>query len=257
MALVVAWGLPQAAFPAELTAMHNAKLIASPANDGDSFVVAVNEDRWHIRLYYVDCAETKPGSKEDIKRIREQARYFGVSQPETIVSFGEEARRYVEKILSRPFVIYTSYASALGRAAGGRIYGFVKTQEGQYLSDLLIENGLARVHGKTRKNPDGVASDMVLRKLRDLETAALLKRAGLWQESDPARLTQMRALQRQEERELDAFHKSIVKTRSLDNEPLDLNVATSKPTSIRKRNRPGHRRKNHFRAPHTAPWMIY
>ena len=115
----------------------------------------------------------------------------------------------------------------MGRAAGGRIYGFVKTHEGRYLSDLLVENGLARVHGKTRKNPDGVASDMVLRRLRDLETAAVLKRAGLWRESDPARLVQMRALQRQEERELDALHKSIVKVRSLDDETLDLNGATS------------------------------
>ena len=104
--LLVACGLPQAAFSSELTVIHNAKLIDSPSNDGDSFVVAVNEERWHIRLYYVDCAETKPASKADIKRIREQARYFGVAQPETIVDFGEEARRYVENILSRPFVIY-------------------------------------------------------------------------------------------------------------------------------------------------------
>ena len=227
IALIIACWFPQAAFSAELTAIHNARLIDSPSNDGDSFVVAINEERLHLRLYYVDCAETQFGGKADIKRIREQARHFGVTQPRTIVNFGKEAKQYVENILSKPFVIYTSYASALGRAAGGRIYGFVKTQEGKYLSDMLVEKGLARIHGQTRENPDGVASEIVLQRLRDLETAAVLRRAGLWKESDPAQLIQMRALQQQEEQELDALRDDIAETRSIDDQPLDPNVATS------------------------------
>lgn len=224
--LAICW-LPHASLSTELIAIHNAKLIDNPSNDGDSFFVAVNEDRLHLRLYYVDCTETQPGSKADIRRIREQMRYFGLSDPDIAVDFGKEAKQYVENILSEPFVIYTSYAKALGRSLGGRIYGFVKTRDGQYLSDMLVENGLARVHGKTRENPDGMASELVLQKLRDLETAAILRRAGIWKESDPDQIIRLRSLQQQEEQELEAFRESIVGTRTLEDDPLNPNTATS------------------------------
>jgi len=39
--LAICW-LPHASLAAELTAIHNAKLIDNPSNDGDSFFVAVN-----------------------------------------------------------------------------------------------------------------------------------------------------------------------------------------------------------------------
>ena len=224
--LAICW-LPHASLAAELTAIHNAKLIDNPSNDGDSFFVAVNGDRLHLRLYYVDCTETQPGSKADIRRIREQMRYFGLSDPDIAVDFGKEAKQYVENILSEPFVIYTSYAKALGRSFGGRIYGFVKTSDGRYLSDMLVENGLARVHGQTRENPDGMASELILQKLRDLETAAILRRAGIWKESDPDQIIKLRSLQQQEEQELEAFRESIVGTRTLEDDPLNPNTATS------------------------------
>lgn len=224
--LAICW-LPHASLAAELTAIHNAKLIDAPSNDGDSFFVAVNGDRLHLRLYYVDCAETQSGSAADVERIRDQMRYFGLSDPAAVVDFGKKAKQFAEDVLSKPFVIYTGYAKAPGRSAGGRIYGFVKTRDGRYLSDMLVEKGLARVHGTSRTNPDGITSKMVSRKLRDLETAAILRRAGMWKESDPDRIIKSRALQRQQKQELDAFREKIAKTRAPGDKRLNPNTATS------------------------------
>lgn len=224
--LAICW-LPHASLAAELTAIHNAKLIDAPSNDGDSFFVAVNGDRLHLRLYYVDCAETQSGSVADVERIRDQMRYFGLSDPAAVVDYGKKAKQYVEDVLSKPFVVYTGYAKAPGRSAGGRIYGFVKTRDGQYLSDMLVERGLARLHGTKRTNPDGITSKMVQRKLRDLETSAILRRAGIWKESDPGQIIKSRALQRQQKQELDAFREKIAKTRTPGDKRLNPNTATS------------------------------
>ena len=66
-------------FAADLQMFSNARLINDPANDGDSFLVEANGKPFHVRLYFVDCPETLTASISDAQRVREQTRYFGLS----------------------------------------------------------------------------------------------------------------------------------------------------------------------------------
>jgi competence ComEA-like helix-hairpin-helix protein len=61
----------------------------------------------------------------------------------------------------------------------------------------------------------------MMERLRDLEASAMLKRIGVWSESDPDRITDNRAKQRSEEQELE----DLVKPKSFEG-TLDLNTAT-------------------------------
>ena len=91
----------------------------------------------------------------------------------------------------------------LGRSAKGRVYGFITTLDGDDLASLLlVKNGFAHTHGIGRKTPDGVSRDEMIERLRDLEISAMLKRVGIWSETDPDRISKLSAKQRSEESEL-------------------------------------------------------
>ena len=213
---------------AELVSIKNVTLIEADLNDGDSFKVNAADRELHLRLYYVDCLETTYNSKSVLDRIREQQYHFGLEDPHDVVRFGEQATGYVKKVLSKPFTIYTSYAQAPGRSASFRLYAFVETHDGHDLGHLLIEQGLARIHGKTRPSPDGTQSHTVLEELQDLRTIALLNRAGIWQSTQPRILAEMRKHQRDEDRKLKEFRQSVAKVRTPDDQPLNLNSASKK-----------------------------
>ena len=214
-------------YSADLQMFSNAKLINNPSNDGDSFVVKANGKRLHVRLYYVDCPETSTSSKSDAQRVREQARYFGLSDAARTINFGNEAKTFVEHVLAKPFTVHTAFASALGRSAKGRVYGFITTAEGNDLASLLIKNGFARTYGMGRKTPNGVSRNEMIERLRDLEISAMLKRIGIWSESDPDRIAELRAKQRSEEHELQELQNRVKKAKS-PQDLLDLNTATEK-----------------------------
>jgi len=215
-------------YAANLQMFSNAKLINNPANDGDSFLVEANGKSFRVRLYFVDCPETSVSSKSDARRVREQTRYFGLTSAERTIHFGNEAKTFVEHILAKPFTVYTAFASALGRSAKGRVYGFITTADGNDLATLLVKNGLARPHGIGRRTPDGVSRDEMIERLRDLETSAMLKRVGIWSESNPDRITVLRAKQRSEENELQKIRNQVTKAKSSQG-LLDLiNTATER-----------------------------
>jgi len=189
-------------YAADLQRFSNAQFINNPANDGDSFLVEANGKSFHVRLYFVDCPETSTSSMSDAQRVREQTRYFGLSDAKRTIHFGNEAKTFVERILAKPFTVNTAFASALGRSANGRIYGFITTADGNDLASRLVKNGLARTHGMGRETPDGILRDEMVERLRDLEMSAMLKRVGIWSESDPDRIAELRAKQRSEDQEL-------------------------------------------------------
>ena len=224
-ALLAASALFHQAHAAALSTLDGVRLIEDAANDGDSFLVEANGKRLHLRLYFVDCMETHPGGKTEVERIQEQQRHFGLPDARAVVRFGREARAYVQRALARPFTVYTSYAAAPGRSSRGRIYAFVRTPDGEYLSEQLVRAGLVRIHGKTRENPDGVPSNLRLQRLRDLQTGALLRRAGIWKESDPELLVASRAEQRARDREWRTVQKEISGLSDADG-PLNLNCAS-------------------------------
>ena len=214
-------------YAADLQMFSNAKLINNPANDGDSFLVEVNGKSFRVRLYFVDCPETSVNSKSDAQRVREQARYFGLTSAERIIHFGNEAKTFVEHVLDKPFTVYTAFASALERSAKGRVYAFITTADGDDLASLLVQNGLARTHGMGRKTPNGIPRNEMIERLRDLETSAMLKRVGIWSESNPDRIAELRAKQRSEERKLQEIKNQATKAKSSQG-LLDLNTATEK-----------------------------
>ena len=221
-------------FAAELTTLKNATLVTVgpgqvDSNDGDSFMVRLGEHDHRLRLYYVDCPETTYNNKADQERILEQQRHFGLGDPHAVIRLGRRAAEYVDRVLSRPFTVHTSYASAPGRSASGRIYAFIETHDGQDLGRLLVAQGLARIHGKTRPAPDGTPSHLVLQSLEDLEDTALLNRAGIWAESDPALLADMRRRQREEEQAAREFARTLKeKDTPTPENPIDLNSASKR-----------------------------
>ncbi len=212
-------------YAGELQMLPNATLINHPANDGDSFHVDAAGKHLHVRLYFVDCPEISAYSKVDARRVSEQSRYFGLPSVVQTVHYGNEAKKFVSQTLSKPFTVYTSFANALGRSAKGRVYGFVKTADGDDLASLLVKHGLARTYGVGRQTPDGISRDEMILKLKDIEVAAMLKRNGIWAESDPNLIAALRAEQRREDQKLKEVQNQLKKARTR-HQVYDLNTAT-------------------------------
>ncbi len=212
---------------AGLQKFSDARLINDSANDGDSFLVEADGKTLHVRLYFVDCPETSTSSKSDARRVREQTRYFGLSNPARIIHFGDKAKTFVKVRLAKPFTVYTAFASAMGRSSKGRIYAFITTSDGNDLATLLVKEGLARTRGTGRKTPEGIPRNEMIQRLGDMEISAMLKRIGIWSESDPDRIAELRAKERSEEGELQEIQNQVKKANSPKG-LLDLNTATEK-----------------------------
>jgi competence ComEA-like helix-hairpin-helix protein len=202
-------------------------LINNPANDGDSFLVEANGKSFHVRLYFVDCPETLIAFESDAQRVRKQTRYFGLSDATRTIHFGNKAKTFVDHVLAKPFTVHTAFASALGRSSKGRVYVFITTADGNDLASLLVKNGFARTHGIGRETPNGITHNEMVERLRDLETSAMIKRIGVWSESDPDRIAELRAKQRSEDQELKKLQNRVKKAKSPQS-LLDLNTASKK-----------------------------
>lgn len=211
---------------AGLEKFTDVRLVENPSNDGDSFVVQAGNRQLHLRLYFADCPESVATTDADAKRVREQARYFGIADAKKVFEFGREAKTFTKQTLAKPFTIYTSFADALGRSPGGRIYAFVITADGRDLARLLVENGYARAYGTHRGGPDGASADDIQKQLQDLESGAMLKRQGIWAATDPEVIVKLRAEQREEERELKDLQKES-SGKQAPAGPVDLNTATT------------------------------
>jgi DNA uptake protein ComE-like DNA-binding protein len=155
--------------------LDRCQLVPNKANDGDSFHVRANDTEYLVRLYFVDAPETASVGPE---RLIEQAEYFGVSVPQ-VIEIGLNAKEFVDAKLSEPFTVLTRLAGGLGRSKVQRIYGFVRTKDGD-LGEQLIANGLARIHGKTASPPGAPSSAAERQKLEELEREAKQRKAGGW-----------------------------------------------------------------------------
>ena len=155
--------------------LDNCQLVPNKSNDGDSFHVRANETEYLVRLYFVDAPET---ASVGPTRLVEQAQYFGVSVPQ-VIEIGLNAKKFVDAKLSAPFTVITRLAGGLGRSEIRRIYGFVRTKEGD-LGEQLVANGLARIHGTTAVPPGGPTSADERDKLAQLENEAKRRKVGGW-----------------------------------------------------------------------------
>ena len=155
--------------------LDNCQLVPNKANDGDSFHVRANETEYLVRLYFVDAPETASVGQA---RLIEQAEYFGVSVPQ-VIEIGLDAKKFVDAKLSEPFTVVTRMAEGLGRSKIQRVYGLVRTKDGD-LGEQLVANGLARIHGVHPATPDGSSGQDEIQKLEQLEQAAKQKKLGAW-----------------------------------------------------------------------------
>lgn len=199
--------------------------VATDWADGDSFLVKLPDGKETVfRLYFVDCIEQSVSDTSDKRRLREQSRYFGVTDYLTAVEHGKKAAAFTADALSRPFTIHTAYADARGRSGKPRFYAFVRTAEGRDLGHLLVENGLARAFGLGRETPGGTSRDEWDAYLKDLELVAAIGRRGIWAHSDPAQIVAMRKEEREEMRGLEAIDDALVV--APPSEPVDVNTAS-------------------------------
>ena len=158
------------------TIFRNCQLIENESNDGDSFHVNVRGREYIFRLYFADAPETDATFPE---RVTEQAAYFRLTTPQAL-QIGGYARRFVEEKLRQPFTVRTCLQSGLGRSSLERFYAFIETKDGQDLAELLVANGLARVHG-SEATPAGLSSpEREWHKLQRLENEARQERVGAW-----------------------------------------------------------------------------
>lgn len=155
--------------------LKNCRLSANEANDADSIHVKAGAKEYIFRLYFVDAPETDAGFPE---RVAEQGKYFGI-RPDQAIQLGNYAKNFTKQKLAAPFTVRTTMQDALGRSKKQRFYAFIQTSEGD-LGELLVANGMARVHG-TSAAPTGFSSaERQRRKLQRLEREAKQQKVGGW-----------------------------------------------------------------------------
>jgi competence protein ComEA len=187
--------------------MPNCRLVPAPWADGDSFPVRTPAGgEFTVRLYGVDCLETSVADKSNAERLREQRRYFGISEaggsPQSSIALalehGKLATAETARLLSRPFTVHTARADARGDGRHSRVYAFITTADGRDLGEELVARGLARAFGVYRELPDGTHRDIYRDRLRDLELQAAKLGRGVWAHTDWEKLPAERQSQREE-----------------------------------------------------------
>jgi DNA uptake protein ComE-like DNA-binding protein len=155
--------------------IKDCRLIANPANDGDSFHVTAGEKEYLFRLYLVDAPETDEMTP---RRLIEQAKYFNITVPQAIEA-GRAAKDFTQEKLSQPFTVFTHMSDAMGQSRLERFYAFVETKEGD-LGEQLVRNGLARSYGFKTAPPGLTSSRIEVEKLQQFEDEAKREKIGAW-----------------------------------------------------------------------------
>ncbi|MGA0850107.1 MAG: helix-hairpin-helix domain-containing protein [Chthoniobacterales bacterium] len=205
----------------ELQKFEGCRYVEAGWADGDSFPVKLPDGKEIVlRLYYVDCNEVSAATETDQRRVRDQSSYFGIDDHQITLESGRLAAEKTKTLLAEPFTVHTAFASAPGRSAKPRTYGFVTLSDGRDLGETLVGEGLARSYGVRRNTPEGLNAEAAEAKMDDLELGAAIARRGIWAKTDPQRLVALREDRRVEERELqEAFGTSA-------GQPIDPNTAT-------------------------------
>ncbi len=167
-------------FPATWSRLDGCRLVENDENDGDSFVVEQAGRRYTVRLYFVDCVESNPSSRQTA-----QAAEFGIRENPDVRGemLAAQATEFTRQKLDRSFVVHTR------RDGGTAVRAYVETADGEDLGTLLVREGLALVRendGMASSHPDGRSTAQVARDLRLEETAAHVARAGGWNNENPS-----------------------------------------------------------------------
>jgi DNA uptake protein ComE-like DNA-binding protein len=203
-----------------LQKLPNCLLVTTEWSDGDSFLIrSPDKQEFTARLYGVDCVEWHIDDATDERRLREQRRYFGITNARPTASgsievakgFGAKAATEVNGLLAKPFTVYTTFADARGDGRHKRVYVFVICADGNDLGATLVSKGLARAFGVARQTWDGRTQNDYREYLADLELQAAKRAAGIWASTDWENLPNERQQQRRENQETEL---------AFDNQPL-------------------------------------
>jgi len=161
--------------------LSSCRLVGDRGNDGDSFRLEHGGGQTVVRLYFVDCPE-KRRHQYNGERIHKQAQYFNGISDEAAIGVGKEAKKFTLDLLgAQSFTVLTRGERVFDSE---RIYGFVRFDSGRYagryLSELLVEGGLGRIHTKGADFPDGTTRKNFKKKLKRLEGQARRERRGAW-----------------------------------------------------------------------------
>ena len=165
--------------------IEGCSLIDHRGNDGDSFHVNTPKGKEEVRLYYVDAPEsaarTYRNGDTNHKRIAQQGDAMGGLNRSETTQVGVDAKAFVKELLNgKKFSIATTREKVYGSR---RIYAYVIVKwKGQqrYLHELLVANGLGRIHTKPMTLPDNTSSSRHKQHLRKLEEQAKSKNYGAW-----------------------------------------------------------------------------
>ena len=154
---------------------EDCRLVPNDYNDGDSFHVRHKKRRYIFRLYFVDAPETDPEFSE---RIAEQADYWNIDDKAGL-KIGKEAAAFTRDFLKDGFTVYTERTDARGRSRKPRYFAMIKVGD-EYLSEALVDAGLARIYGKMTDLEDGTRMKKYSATLRSAERDAKKHRRGAW-----------------------------------------------------------------------------
>ena len=209
---------------AQLRELKDCTLVSTDWADGDSFRIRLPDGKNQtIRLYGVDCIEMHvQGDDSNARRLRDQRRYFGIDDILVAKSVGEIAKSETARLLHAPFTVHTTFADGRGDGRFSRVYAFVRTADGQDLSETLVTMGLARAFGVVRQRPDGTSGDEWMEQLKDLELTAARAGLGAWKHTDWKKLPGARKEARHEIAEI---NEARGVTAAVENQPVDINLA--------------------------------
>lgn len=157
--------------------LTNGRLEEDRNNDGDSFRIALDGTSHVFRIYFADAPE-KRLNQFNGDRLDQQGRYFGHRDRNTTIQLGLEAKRFAERLLlSTPFAIHTRWQKVYD---SGRFYAFVQFEDGEYLSEKLVKEGLCRIYTEGAETPDGRSRREFEAHLRQLEGEARRAHRGGW-----------------------------------------------------------------------------
>jgi len=139
------------------TVYENCTLVNSKYNDGDSFLVNIGDSEQEYRLYYVDTPESRDKPYDDHRRrVEDQGRDMGGINYKQAIKVGQKAKKFTHSLLSKySFSVYTKEELVFG---GPRQYAFVSVEHdgnAEWLHEILVKEGLARIHTKGVTTPNG------------------------------------------------------------------------------------------------------
>ena len=170
---------------AGLELLENCKLITGRNSDGDSFHVKHEKGENQFRLYFVDTPESEykeyGRGENNGERLDQQAEYFGGLGRDGVTKVGKDAKAFVLGLLKKgDFKVLTKWEDVV---RPGREYCFVILEwEGRevYLHELLVAQGLVRVHTRGADLPGGRGWKAQREYLEKWEKEVSKSKVGAW-----------------------------------------------------------------------------